>query len=158
VIVEALLIQLPKTEGQPRIYRRNRNIINRSSVASPLASHLASYLASPVDHSRNVAYSQQIRKTVELDPIREKNESLPRSGKPRDIARQLERRILRFGRRFPKFTYKKVRLGVLTTLSKASIHRILKKEGITNWICKKRPFLTSTQSRLVVHGTTKRMD
>ena len=95
-----------------------------------------------MDHNRNVAYSQQIRKPVELDPIREKNESLPRSGKPRDITRQLERRILRFSRRFPKFTYKKVRLGVLTTLSKASIHRILKKEGIINWICKKRPFLT----------------
>jgi hypothetical protein len=73
-----------------------------------------------------------IRKTVKLDPIRENNESLPRSGKPRDITRQLERRILRFVRRFPKFTYKKVRLGVLTTLSKASIYRILKKEGITN--------------------------
>ena len=67
LIMEALLILLPKTEGQPRIYRRNRSVIDRSSVASPLASplasylalYLASYLASPVDRNRNAAYSQQ---------------------------------------------------------------------------------------------------
>jgi hypothetical protein len=62
--MEALLIQLPKTKGQPHIYRRNKNMIYRSSVASPLASPLASYLASylalPVDRNRNAAYSQQI--------------------------------------------------------------------------------------------------
>jgi hypothetical protein len=82
-----------------------------------------------------------VRKTIKLDPIRQDNASLPRSGKPREITRQLERRILRFIRRFPKFSYEKVRLGVPTTVSRASIYRILKKEGITNWICKKRPFL-----------------
>jgi hypothetical protein len=32
LMMEALLILLPKTEGQPRIYRRNRNVIDRSSV------------------------------------------------------------------------------------------------------------------------------
>jgi hypothetical protein len=70
--MEALLIQLPKTEGQPRIYRRNRNVIDRSSVASPLASpfalllalllasYFASHLASLVNRNRNAAYSQQI--------------------------------------------------------------------------------------------------
>jgi hypothetical protein len=61
--MEALLKQLPETEGQPRIYRRNRNMIDRSSVASPLASLLASYIASylalPVDRNRNAAHSQQ---------------------------------------------------------------------------------------------------
>ena len=82
-----------------------------------------------------------VRKTITLDPIRQDNASLPRSGKPRDITRQLERRILRIIHRSPKFSYKKVRLSVPTTVLRASIYRILKKEGITNWICKKRPFL-----------------
>jgi hypothetical protein len=56
--MEALLIQLPKTEGQPRIYRHNRDMIDRSSVASLRASYLASYLALPVGRNRNAAYSQ----------------------------------------------------------------------------------------------------
>jgi hypothetical protein len=64
--MEALLTQLPKTEGQPRIYRRHRNMINRSSVASPLASllasyltsYIASYLALPMGRNRNAVPSQ----------------------------------------------------------------------------------------------------
>jgi hypothetical protein len=62
--MEALLVQLPKTEGQPRIYRRNRNMINRLSITLPLASLLALYLASyiasclalTVSRNRNAVY------------------------------------------------------------------------------------------------------
>jgi hypothetical protein len=60
--MEALLIQLPKTEGQPHIYRRNRHMITGLSVTSPLASLLVSYLVIyltlSVDYNKYTVYSQ----------------------------------------------------------------------------------------------------
>jgi hypothetical protein len=71
--MEALLNLLPrKWRTSLVIYRRNRNMIDRSSVALPLASllasylalylasYLASYLALPVGRNRNAAYSQHL--------------------------------------------------------------------------------------------------
>ena len=61
----------------------------------------------------------------------------PRSGRPKKLSTRDERHILRIVRRDPKITYKELirRSGV--AVSDDTIYRLLKEEGIINWIAKK---------------------
>jgi transposase len=83
-----------------------------------------------------------VRNTIKLDPLRIDQESLPRSGRPRLVTDRDERYILRFVRQKPKATYPQIQRDVPTTYSRSTIYRILKDAGITNWLCKRRPFLS----------------
>ena len=85
--------------------------------------------------------------TLRLTSERCNGESKPRSGRPRKWDIGLERRILRIVRVYSKWTYRQIRESIDDTLSKETIYRILKKNNITNWIAKKRPFISPEVAR-----------
>ncbi len=66
---------------------------------------------------------------------RYENESLHRSGRPRIVSESLRRRLLHEVRANSKIRYKDLRLNLGLdgkAVSKTTLYRILKKEGITN--------------------------
>ena len=85
---------------------------------------------------------QTVSDTINLHSQRNDDKSLSRSGAPKLASEQDERAILRFVRRFPKKTYRQIAAEVAHTLSRSTVYRLLKIHGITNGLCKKRPFLT----------------
>jgi len=50
--------------------------------------------------------------------------------------------ILRIVRSNPKITYAVLKLEAGVKVYKSTLYRLLKEEGITNWLAKKRPLLT----------------
>ena len=82
-----------------------------------------------------------VKDTLRLDPVRHKGHSQKRSGRPKEWDRAFERSLLRFVRRCPKATYKKIKDELHHTLSDRTIYQILKDRGILNWRAKKRPLL-----------------
>ena len=87
-----------------------------------------------------------IQSTISRADSRYENESLHRSGRPNIVSDSLRRRLLREVRANPKIRYRDLRLNPGLhgkAVSKSSLYRELKKEGITNWLAKKRPVLTS---------------
>ena len=68
--------------------------------------------------------------------------SLPRSGRPPASTRQDRRTILRIVRSNPNITYAVRKLEASVKVHKSTLYRLLKEEGITNWLAKKRPLLT----------------
>jgi transposase len=74
--------------------------------------------------------------------VRHTGDSKPRSGRPKKLSIRDERYILRIVRRDPKITYKNLAEKAGVSVSHDTLYRLLKEEGITNWICKKRPLLT----------------
>jgi len=83
-----------------------------------------------------------VENTIRQESVRDQGKSLPRPGRPISYTPTFERRLLSFCRKSPKATHEQIRTALATTLSKDTVHRILKKNGLTNWIAKKRPFLT----------------
>ena len=79
---------------------------------------------------------------------RTEGESMPRSGRPKLTGRYEEGRILRVARRNPKITYTELRDETGFKFSKLTFYRVLRKHNITNWLIKKRPFLTKEHARL----------
>lgn len=73
-----------------------------------------------------------IRSTLKFDPIRIDNETPPRSGAPIRVSTYIERKILRFVRTIPKTEHVVTQREYDTSLSKATLYRLLKKHGITN--------------------------
>ena len=72
----------------------------------------------------------------------------PRSGRLRKHNERDDRIILRTARVMPKITYAKLKSEVGLDLSRSTYNRILRKNGITNWLAKKRPLLHTTHARL----------
>ena len=62
------------------------------------------------------------------------NESLSRPGRPPSISDREKRRIVRFVRLDPKITYRNLRKALTLTVSDDTIYRLLKEEGIKNWV------------------------
>ena len=89
--------------------------------------------------------SSTIGTTIRQADSRYKNESQHQSGCPNIVNEHLHRRLLREVRANPKIRYRDLRLNLGLdgkTVSKATLYRILKKEGIVNWLAKKRPLIT----------------
>ncbi len=89
--------------------------------------------------------SSTIKSTTRRAALRFDNESLHRSGRPNIVDDHLRRRLLREVRANPKIRYRDLRLNLGLhgkAVSRSSLYRVLKDEGITNWLAKKRPALT----------------
>ena len=76
------------------------------------------------------------------------NTSTKRTGRPKSLSIRDERHILRIVRRTPKITYKNLIEKAGLDCSHDTIYRLLKEEGITNWLAKKRPLLTPEHAAL----------
>jgi transposase len=85
---------------------------------------------------------ETVQYTLKQEPERQHQDSLPRTGRPTKLSKQLKRKILSFVREKPKAEYVQVRTYIDNQVSSSTIYRFLKSKGITNWICKKRPFLS----------------
>jgi transposase len=99
-----------------------------------------------------------VRSTLQQEPLRINDESLPRSGAPTKVSIYLETSILRYIRRVPKAQYKDIKRECNTSLSDSTLYRLLKKHGITNWLCKKRPFLSKQAAKARSTWVTERKD
>ena len=80
--------------------------------------------------------------TLNLNTLRNNGETRPRSGRPSLLSRRDRRLILRIIRRNPKLTYAALKIESGLTVSKKTLYRMLKDEGISNWLAKKRPLIT----------------
>lgn len=88
-------------------------------------------------------YKSIIRKTLKLDTERVQGQSKPRLGRPKLSDKDIEAAILDYVRKHPKHTYQQVKCGTDTKhLSRTTIRRILRENGILNWRAKRRPHLT----------------
>jgi transposase InsO family protein len=87
-----------------------------------------------------------VRYTILQDELRDEGHSLPR--KPRNLSytEHDERVLLRHVRLNPKDTYKQVIIACGLNCKTSTVKKILKKYGIANWKCKKRPFLTEVHA------------
>jgi hypothetical protein len=99
-----------------------------------------------------------IRSTLKLEPVRDRNKSQPRSGRPKTYSDRDERHILRQVRLHPKCTYADVRRACLVKLCDNTIRSILKQYGITNWRAKKRPHLTEEHAAIRLASCIERLD
>ena len=79
---------------------------------------------------------------------RHNGDNKPRSGRPKKLSIRDERHILRIIHRDPKITYKNLIAKSGVDVSHDTIYRMLKEQGITNWIAKKRPLLTPENAGL----------
>jgi transposase len=80
--------------------------------------------------------------TLQRNPLRDDFKSLSRSGRPSALAKHDKRLILRIIRKNPKITYQVLKQEAGITVHKSTLYRMLKEEGIINWLAKKRPLLT----------------
>jgi len=83
-----------------------------------------------------------VKYTIKQDPLRNEGSSIPR--KPRNLSytEHDERVLLRHVRLNLKDTYKQVITACGLKYKTSTVKKILKKYGIANYRCKKRPFLT----------------
>ena len=97
-----------------------------------------------ISQDLNIA-SSTIQNTIDQAASRFDNKSLHRSSRPNIVSDSLRCRLLREVRANPKIRYRELRLNLGLhgkAISRSSLYRELKKEGITNWLAKKRPALT----------------
>jgi len=87
-----------------------------------------------------------VQYTLKQDPLRNDGESLPRKPRERSYTDADERVLLRHVRLNPKDTYKQVIIACGLKCKTSTVKKILKKHGIANWKCKKRPFLTEAHA------------
>ncbi len=80
--------------------------------------------------------------TLQLNTLRKNGETRPRSGRPPILTRGDKRLILRIIQRNPKLTYAALKIETGLTVSKSTLYRMFKDEGISNWLVKKRPLIT----------------
>ena len=74
--------------------------------------------------------------------------SKPRNGRPKKYTDRSQRAIMRIIKSNPKITYAALLERLGSQFSKATIYRILKAHGVTNWRAKKRPLLTEQHAAL----------
>ena len=87
-----------------------------------------------------------LRSTLSLYDSRLAGASLPRTGRPRSYTDADERLILRHVRLNPKDTYVQVLAATQIDIKRDTLKKILKRYRITNWRCKRRPFLTEANA------------
>ena len=68
--------------------------------------------------------------------------SNPRSDRPKVLTTREQRHIIRIARRDPRIIYKNLKIQAGVDCSTDIIYRLLKEEGLINWVCKKRSLLT----------------
>jgi DDE superfamily endonuclease/Transposase len=96
--------------------------------------------------------------TIKLTSDRKDAQSLPRSGTPRVYDDRDTRAIMRYVRINPKSTYQEMMDTLKILMSKTTYYRILRDAGISNWRCKKRPFLTEEHARNRLAWVSERID
>jgi len=74
--------------------------------------------------------------------------SKPRNGRPKKYTDRSQRAIMRMIKLNPKITYTELLERLGSQFSKATIYRILKANGVTNWHAKKRPLLKEQHAAL----------
>ena len=87
------------------------------------------------------------RDTLKRFTTQPTNVTKKRPGRPLTYDDRFERKLLRFVRPNPKATYAQIKSALDTYLSHDVLYRILKKHGLTNWMCKKRPFLSEAVAK-----------
>jgi IS30 family transposase len=80
--------------------------------------------------------------TLHLNTLRIDGKTRPRPGRPIILSTWDRRLILRIIRRNPKLTYAQLKVEAGVEVSQSTLYRMLKDEGITNWLAKKRPLIT----------------
>lgn len=75
-------------------------------------------------------------------------ENKPRPGQPKSYTPQDARRIVRYARLHPKWTYQDLQRYTGLELHRTTFRSILNDHGIINWRCKKRLHLTQTIATL----------
>lgn len=83
-----------------------------------------------------------IQYTIMKHSHRDNGKSNSRSGRPSKLSDRAKRYIINSARANPKITYEKLRSDAGVECSRTTIYRTLKVYGLTNWLAKKRPFLT----------------
>jgi transposase len=92
-----------------------------------------------------------IRTTIRLAKTRDTTQEAPRSGRPSILSRHQKKIIYRKARAAPKIEYSQLaEVGVFANPdgsftkppSRSTLYRALKRRGLTNFRCKKRPKLT----------------
>jgi len=79
--------------------------------------------------------------TIAQAPLLNHGVSRPRSGRPKCYTIRDQQYIIRAARVKPDITYRELIEVTGVNFSKATVYRILKEYGLTNWLAKKRPLL-----------------
>jgi transposase len=80
--------------------------------------------------------------TVKADLLRDEGNTRKRTGRPIKYTDREVRALVRYVRRNPKDTYQQVRNAFGWKYANHTLQRMLEPSGITNWRCRRQPFLT----------------
>jgi transposase len=83
-----------------------------------------------------------VSSTLRLNALRDEGQTRPRSGRPPALSNLDRRNLLRIIRSNPKITYAILKVEAGVTVHRNTVYKLLKEEGISNWLAKKRPLLT----------------
>ena len=134
---------------QRRSILRPRDLIRdyRQELSPQLRTGIVAYKdaglsTAEIAHRTNLP-SSTIKTTLERAPSRNNQQSNPRTGRPPRLTPYARRLILRLVRATPKIKYSEICIQTQLEVSKSTFYRLLKKEGIKNWIANVRLFLSS---------------
>jgi IS30 family transposase len=82
------------------------------------------------------------KSTIRREPLRNTNNSLPRSGRPKKAEERDNRTIVRYSQINLKKTYRQIRKDLQLSFSSRTIKRILEPCHVKKWQCRKRPKLS----------------
>jgi hypothetical protein len=105
--------------------------------------------------ARHFGFPRTTVQTVLLNPILDRN---ARTGRLSSFSVRDERSILREIRKNPKISYQNLNQILPEPVSQATLYRMLKRHGISNWVAKKRPFLTEEMATNRLTFTLKYKD
>ena len=94
---------------------------------------------------------ETVKSTLLRNQRRREGITLPRSGRPQKLSACDQRTLLRFIRKYPKLTYEQVLAETGLSVSKKTVHRILKEEDIKKWIAEQRPLLIKETARICLN-------
>lgn len=80
--------------------------------------------------------------TIQRSTTRPQQQSQARISRPRKLSERDYRHLVLYIRQNPRATYRKVTEDLGLDVSRITVQRILRELGITNWVAKKRPFLS----------------
>jgi hypothetical protein len=83
-----------------------------------------------------------IQYTLEQTTLRNNDNTIQRSGRPKERTLRDERAVLRLVRLYPKLSYAEVLRQAEVNFRTSTLKTILKEYGISKWRAAKRPFLT----------------
>jgi hypothetical protein len=87
-----------------------------------------------------------IKYTIKIDPLRIEGFSIPKAPRQKSYTDADERVLLRHVRLNPKDTYQQTIDACRLSCKRETVKKILKRHGITNWRCKRRPELTEAHA------------